>query len=349
MKKTFAEILAEHAGTSACDNAMGDLLLRIETASKLPNSNAKNPLAINFFNRFLPVNWEPTALNHPYHTAFVLMKDLASDHTIPEDVLALAMGASLLYGVFYSPASKHEQAAPISVPCDYEAIIPFNQPSPFWTYYIIARASHRPGRLGPVLRFGFLNRISPVLETVLSESKLPPFTPPNGMNFSKFMTFMNTLLDKKTEFEKELGGSIGYGISDLVEEPGLRLPCCNIALQCAYEMVSEDVGGFAEDLVSLYVSALENERTKITLKRKPLNHTNFLAALSWTSWELLQFSERERLEHLIACVHDFGKPCDFKLGHTEKCVVSAQEALRIRCHRMFENHLKARKADLQKP
>ena len=68
---------------------------------------------------------------------------------------------------------------------------------------------------------------------------------------------MASVTGNTKELEKELnlgtsGEKFHYGVVRISDDPVLRLPCYNVAMQCAYEMVEADVGDFIANSNGLY-------------------------------------------------------------------------------------------------
>ena len=144
-------------------------------------------------------------------------------------------------------------------------------------------------------------------------------------------------LKKEGNIGTKSGVTFDYGIVTLGDTAALRLPCYNISLQCAHEMVNDDVGGFIQDPNELYVLARTNNQKVIKLRRKPLSLTMLLAAQYWPVWEIGKFSETEKLDMLIKVMKAEDKVCDYGPDCKKK---KPAEALRLKCLRLFRDHLR---------
>jgi hypothetical protein len=93
-----------------------------------------------------------------------------------------------------------------------------------------------------------------------------------------------------------IGGTFSFQYKSM-----LRLPCYNVPLQCAYEMISDVVGDFwggYERMVELRSEAIRDKSNQKKLTRLDLDKTKFHAMLDWNMWRVLCLTDEEQLESL---------------------------------------------------
>jgi hypothetical protein len=292
----------------------------------MPEQGAKlNPAGVRFLNRFLPDQYEPKPPPRSHQPNKLSKLELAYlDQNYPD--LLVHTSAYLYAYLYYSFDSKHRRTIDHNS-CKYSVFIPFEQPSSLYTRFYIFASDASAGQQIPMIEYGFIHRHTSTIKALGA----PPVSFDQGVDRNKFSTFIDNLLFNQATLSKEYESyALSYGLMLLNDTNGIRLPCHNVSYQCAYEMVNEDVGDFRPDPLR-YGLARQNNLSEVKLKRKPLSLTMLMAVLLWPVWVAGKFSEVERLDMLLKILAAEGHKSEYETGQ--------EGTLRVRCLRMFSNHL----------
>lgn len=150
-----------------------------------------------------------------------------------------------------------------------------------------------------------LTDIAGTTSSVSEDSPLDQILPPLGnklelQTINKLKERLGSVDERQLKHDQG-DAKVNYGITEVNGGPFIRLPCYNVPIQCAYEMVYSDLGRFIDSPKHLLKFKKSNYRLKqvtvggITITRNPPDMDMFVALLKPTTLSLQSMSSAVRL------------------------------------------------------
>lgn len=246
------------------------------------------------------------------------VEEISSDEIggrIAPGVIALLPALSYFY---YSGAKRPAKL----IADNWEVILPYLQRnSDLLEFWIVERPAQF-GQLSPALKIPVPNPTSAFMRQATSEYRTA--TDSDNVLFKIFPEATGIL---------DATNNPPFGMLKIPEGPALRLPCRNIALQCAFELVKQEIGDFNVSIEELLERARRERLRKLTLRREPLNITMLTALVSWPLWEAADFTHPQRFSYLDNVMRK-GAP----QAYDYRDETLSDEVLRVRMLRLLNRH-----------
>ncbi len=241
---------------------------------------------------------------------------------------------------FYQPYYRCGEEFQYPSACKYEVHVPLNQANVGAISYAVVQANAKTGRR--IVAFWSFIPGPAALDAPLMESlrdvqryakKMTKLDDPFRIDLpaNKLNALDELIATDGDKFEK-LGGAnanIRYQVIRHTDEPRIVFPCYNLALQCAHQIASEDIGMMIYDTADIWSYMAENNESEFKLLRKPPDKDVLLAFVFWQFFEVLKLPPTERMLWVLTTLRS--KEAKGESKHAD--------ALYKRVTRYFESHL----------